>query len=422
MRIAFVDHRLNLQNGGGSNLSLHHMASALTDLGHDVLILTLAPKRNAIPEAVPYQVAERGLTESFIGLRGKLKLVSILREMEREVDVIQLEGPSFILSGALYRFLGGSTPVVARLNNYSFFCTNIPHMKSQCWQHCTLIDRFRHRPQRLATKLYRSPFHLIEQCGNRVLVNQVDRFIAMSPAVADIHARYGIAMEKMTVISSPLDYTALTSRLRPDAVETRRCDEPFRILFAGRLETQKGVDLLLQAVAGLEFPFTLDVVGDGPQRDTLQQLASDLSLTARVTFHGWRSQAEVIEFCLASQLFVHPGRWPEPSGRAVMDAVVLGVPLIVSNIGGPPWVAGEAALTFIPDDSNDLQEKIRAVHHDPALAARLSLASKGWMKQFDRRHVAHQLVDLYTDLSKSLSEQRVGAGQSCGDMDRPTRG
>ena len=52
--------------------------------------------------------------------------------------VYQIEAPSLILAGAIYRATGGKVPVVARLHNYSFFCTNIPRMDSSCWRHCSL--------------------------------------------------------------------------------------------------------------------------------------------------------------------------------------------------------------------------------------------------------------------------------------------
>ena len=76
------------------------------------------------------------------------------------------------------------------------------------------------------------------------MVNRLDRFLAPSPAVAEIHSWYGVNPEKMTVLPSPLDYESLANMERQVDVSARD-GQRFRMLFAGRLTREKGVDILL---------------------------------------------------------------------------------------------------------------------------------------------------------------------------------
>ena len=409
MRITFVEHKLSLKTGGGSNVTLHQLASGLSERGHDVTVVTVAPAMNSLPPDLPYPVVEERLSDTYLNMRQRLTLARRLKRLEGQADILQIEAPSLIVAAGLYKKMGGRLPVVARLHNYSFFCTNVARMNSDCYRHCSLLDRLSHRPQSLAKKLALAPARIAEHYASLALVNRLDRFLALSPAVAEIHAWYGIDPAKTTVLSPPVDYETLSGMQREVDVASR--GEPFRILFAGRLTREKGVDILLRAVAGLDFPFELIIAGDGPERASLQEISERLGLSGSVTFPGWVSQQEIAPYYLRAQLFVHPVRWPEPAGRTVLDAMALGVPLVVADLGGPPWLAGEACLTFRPEDPDDLRARIAAVYRDPALAQRLSAAGKERGREFDRARILDTLIGVYDELLPGLaSAKRAAAG------------
>jgi glycosyltransferase involved in cell wall biosynthesis len=394
VRIAFIDRKLNTTSGGGSNISLDETAEALAELGHDVRVITLSSAENSPPAAPSYQfVVDPAPDSNYANVR-RLAIARVLMRHQADVDVYCIEAPSLILGGALYRLLGGSVPVVAHFMDFQFFCTDPARMDGRCHLTCSVLDRIRHRPEPTMRKLLLAPLHVGDDAVRRMLANRVDRFIAISPAVGDIYALQGIDARK--IVSLPLagDYQALAGPRTTDAA-TREAGVPFSILYVGRLVKQKGVALLIRAVAQLDFPFTLNVVGDGPERAELERLARDLGVQEAVRFHGWLAREKIASQYLATHLFVHPGIWPEPFGLTIVEALAAGAPTIVSDIGGPPDTVGDAGLSFPPGDVSGLAERIRQVYSDPDLAARLSAQARERAKQFATPGIVPQLEAMF---------------------------
>lgn len=107
-----------------------------------------------------------------------------------------------------------------------------------------------------------------------------------------------------------------------------------RILSVGRMVHQKGFDIAMRALAGLqELEWEWHLAGDGPQLDALKSLAKELGIAERVTFHGWQSRAQLIGQYQRSNLFLFPSRH-EGMPNAVLEAMASGLPVIASRIAG----------------------------------------------------------------------------------------
>ncbi|MEZ5542470.1 MAG: glycosyltransferase [Pseudomonadota bacterium] len=112
--------------------------------------------------------------------------------------------------------------------------------------------------------------------------------------------------------------------------------KPLQLLFIGGLRRQKGVDLLLDAVAaarGQGAALVLDLVGDGPDRERLQDQARRLGIAAHVRFHGVLEAADVAMRIRQAHVLVLPSRW-EGMANVALEALALGRPVIVSRCGG----------------------------------------------------------------------------------------
>ncbi len=131
---------------------------------------------------------------------------------------------------------------------------------------------------------------------------------------------------------------------RPDEHQ----DDELRLLFIGRLVPYKGLDVALRAVALLKEagrlrPPTLTVIGDGPARAELEDLARSLGVGEQVTFLGARDRDFVLEALQRADVLVAPSRTTEAGqaeglGNVVKEALAVGLEVAVSDNGGLPEV------------------------------------------------------------------------------------
>ncbi len=110
-----------------------------------------------------------------------------------------------------------------------------------------------------------------------------------------------------------------------------------RVLFAGRLYPEKGLDLLVRAVASLPSGVLLDVVGDGSAAVGVRRLAARLGIADRVTFHGW--QMDLDRYYRRATVLVVPSRLAEPFGIVGIEA---------GRTTSARWRGGLASSSAIP--------------------------------------------------------------------------
>lgn len=141
------------------------------------------------------------------------------------------------------------------------------------------------------------------------------------------------------------------SVFRPGPHDSPR--KPLMVGYSGRLESYKGVDVLLRALA-LYPDAELRIAGDGPQREILGDLARTLGIVDRVQFLGHLG-ADLPAFYRDLDVLVVPSLptvgWLEQFGRVVVEAMASGVPVVASRSGALPAVIGEAGILVEPGDA-----------------------------------------------------------------------
>ena len=174
----------------------------------------------------------------------------------------------------------------------------------------------------------------------------------------------------------------------------------FVIGYVGRLVEQKGVDLLLEALSGLEGTWRAYVLGSGPEGEALRSQSRALGLAHRVSFDDQIPSGQMPAYYHQLDALVVPSRtrpnWKEQFGRVIVEAMACGVPVIGSDSGEIPHVMGDAGLIFPEDQVDVLRAHLARLLGDPFL--REELARRGRervLARFTQAQVAAQTYQVY---------------------------
>jgi glycosyltransferase involved in cell wall biosynthesis len=183
-----------------------------------------------------------------------------------------------------------------------------------------------------------------------------------------------------------------------------------RIGYAGgRLVPEKGIDILLRAVAGLHGSWDLRVLGSGPDKRRLQTLAHQLGIESRVHFDSPIPSMAVPGYLGQLDLVVLPSvtrsNWKEQFGRVLIEAMACQVPVIGSNSGEIPNVIGDAGLIFPEGNIAALRDHIETLQRNPAL--RLELGSRGRARVLEHYTQARIAAETYATYQTILKEEHL---------------
>jgi len=137
-----------------------------------------------------------------------------------------------------------------------------------------------------------------------------------------------------------------------------------RVLFVGRLTTEKNIDVVLRAVAQLDpaLHVTFDIVGGGDQRKHLEQLTHQLGIEDRVTFHGHTSEEQLRDLYSRASVFAIAST-AELQSIATMEAMASGLPVVAADAVALPHLVhdGENGYLFEPGNADELAARLTDV-------------------------------------------------------------
>lgn len=169
-----------------------------------------------------------------------------------------------------------------------------------------------------------------------------------------------------------------------------------RIVFVGRLENQKGVDVLLRALANLDEH--LIVVGDGPERQRLEALADDLGVSAE--FVGRVAPDTVGEYFRRGKLFVLPSVTGEGLPNALIEAYSHELPAVATDTGGvaDAVVDGETGFLIQPDSVSELADRIETLSHDDRLREEMGRTARAYVEErYSWSAIVMELEEVYDE-------------------------
>ena len=184
--------------------------------------------------------------------------------------------------------------------------------------------------------------------------------------------------------------------------ETKRSPGPPRIIFQGRLITTKGLPVLLEAASILRSEnreFELLVIGDGPERTAIQNLAANMQLSSIVRFAGRVASTDLDSFFEKNSIVVVPSLGGEVFGLVLAESMSRGLPVVASDLGSFAEVLGDAGLMFRLGDAKDLARQIGRLLEDSDFASALGESAR--RRIFDR-YLATHMIKAHTELYRRL--------------------
>ena len=227
--------------------------------------------------------------------------------------------------------------------------------------------------------------------GERMVLRQADRIIAATQAeLAQLQWLYQADVNKITVIPPGVETCRFYPIPKDEAKEfigVPPCER--MILFVGRIEPLKGLDVLLEAIALLreqgkweKAPFCLMVIGGDPEADEtqkskemlrIQELQKRMGLQDLVMFAGKRSQDTLPYYYSAAQAVVVPSHY-ESFGMVALEAMACGTPVVASEVGGLPYLVqdGVTGFTVPVNEPQALADHLNHLLSDDDLRERMS--------------------------------------------------
>ena len=233
-----------------------------------------------------------------------------------------------------------------------------------------------------------------------------DRIITLTDRGIDEHLVRSIGRrEQFVTVPSGVDVDRLRAAAPPRAEARRHLGLPpdaFVVAALGRFVAIKGFDLLVEAlpavVAGVGSARLL-LIGDGPERAALEGRAAALGVAGRMHITG--AVADVTGCLAAADVVAAPSR-NEGMGRALVEAMALGIPVVGAAVGGIPAVIvdGECGRLVPPDDAPALARALVDLGRDAGLRGKLGGAARRRAEAFSTAVAEAKMRAVYDELVK----------------------
>lgn len=392
MKIVIAHNRYVSANPSGENTVVDLESRLLAEAG-----VTVLPFQRSSDEIASLSKGQKALLPvSPIYARQAQQELAALLAAEKP-DVLHLHNPYPLLSPWVIRTAHEfGVPVVHTVHNFRQVCANGLYFRDGHACHDCLGKAFpypavQHSCYRGSTA--QSALMATTLAVHRGTWRSVDRYLALTPAIADHLRSFGIAEPHITV--------------KPNGVPDpgRHSGTGSGLLFVGRFSAEKGLDLLIDAWQ--RHPEgslgTLRLIGDGPLASSVASAAagrSDIELLGR------RTHTEVQEAMRASAALVTPSTWDEVCPMVVIEALANARPVLATAMGGLPYLVGDGAAGWtVPPEVSALAEVLpRVVAEAPGLAA---AARQRYEEHFSTTVTTAALLGVYEELVAARTARRA---------------
>jgi len=333
-----------------------------------------------------------------------------LKRLLRETspDVVHVHNTFPLLSPSIfYASQPSNVPTVMTMHNYRIGCSAATALRDDrpctlCLDRKSVLPAIRYgcyRDSRLATLPVSAmiAYHNARDTWRR----NVDAFITLTGFQKEKMARFGIPEESLHVKPHFLDHPP-----RPVPWNERTGNA----VFVGRLYAAKGIHVLVDAWTrmGTSGP-RLEIIGDGPMKETLERSVRTSGAARSVSFLGNVPHDDALKRIAQAKLLVVPSICFEGFPMVIQEAFALGVPVAASDIGSLPYLITENinGRLFPPGNAEALLSCVTKLLNDDAA---LQLLGAGAKRDFDAHYTAEENYSLLMAVYAAAAEHRKAKG------------
>jgi glycosyltransferase involved in cell wall biosynthesis len=400
---------------GGADAYMFDLAALQSEAGHDVGFYGMThPENIDLPDSdlfAPYlelDPAPSGLGAKLMTVGSMMwnrrAMAGLTTYLERfQPDVVHAHNVYHHLSPAIFRVVkAAGLPLVMTAHDYKLVCPSYH-----------LLDKGEVCDDCVGGKFHRA---LVRRCKDGSLTNSA--LLAAELALHTWMKSYG-AVHRFLCPSRFLMGQLEAGGIWPDRlrhvpnfaeVETTKPvtgARPRRVLYVGRLSHEKAPDMVVRAAGLLAPDIEVTIIGDGPERLELEQLAADVA-PGRVKFTGRVSKSEVADAMSQTGVVVVPSRCHENMPLTILEAFAAAVPVVGSSLGGIPELISDGVNGRIvpPNDETATAVAIEQVLADGKKAAMMGEAGR---RRVEQHHTAgahlSRIGELYEEAA-AVAQQR----------------
>ena len=403
---------------GGAERAYFDTASILTERGHSVAFFSMEHPQNQstpwskfIVSGVEYSDSDTMSFMQKIRTAGNIiwnreayrKMLALIDEFHPDVahlhNIYHQLSPSVIWALRKRRI-----PILMTLHDYKLISPNYSlFVRGNIWNHTSgwrcLVDRC------VKDSLSKSLVCACEKWLHDLIGSYglVDLFIAPSRFLVEKFHEFGWRQE-IRVVTQPVISVGKkegSGDITPSG----------RHLFFGRLSKEKDIETILRAFTLLPEGEGVDIVGDGPDRERLENISVELRLCDRVRFLGAKYGEDLNGMIAQAKSVIIPSAWYENMPYVVLEALSAGKVVIAARMGGIPEriTDGENGLLFEAGDEKSLSEKLLALENIDR--EQMSRKAKESMTDISGKQYGDTIEALYGELVQLSSVQ-------AGDIDK----
>lgn len=389
MRVLFLTNFYQVHGAGGEEQSCQQVVEGLKQRGHETLVLTSMHDSNNLPVEVDGIYRSLYLEMDLVPLRHSINFFTKRKAREKHnlqvfERVIHQFAPDIIFIWGMWN-LHYSLPAFAE-ERYPHkvvyrFATYWPTLPSQHEFYWRAPGRNRYS---------RLPKQVLSHLALAILTKETQRTqlafrhaICVSAATRNVLVEAGVPVSHAQIIHTGLDVKRYLNGGEEDSPQHE--DQNLNLLYAGRINPQKGIDTVIEAMIKLvhgqgrrDIKLSLAGSGSVEYENHLRHLTNQAGLTGFVSFLGWIPPEEMPGLLCKFDVLLLPSIWPEPFSRAVLEGMISGLVVVAARTGGTPEIIvdGENGLLFMPNDPEDLTKKIAYLLDDPKSRNQMGYAGR----------------------------------------------